>query len=483
MNSQAATSPDRDSLVALDALLRIRETGALNSLISNNNALKSPVTEQLASSNRESIASCPSSSLQAHLAARLSSLLPMNAASVLFSNANQQNAVLAAQLRLAAASSWGNGLLAAGNGQPMPSNVSPSQNSTPTGAIAGTPRPRHESFDLQSTVSSSEKNVESAEPSPASIRKEKVAEALRSKPQRGRKRDDLSETERLELTRTRNREHAKSTRIRKKARYQELLDREELYLQQQEQEDIDVQKRNYIQRILSLRQDMLRDQVQRQARNQLSGETSSSSRTRSLDGTLYQAVFPYERFRLMLAELIDPATSFEFDSLLPGDANADSDEAISKMLEWDEALVDRASCTYTNNFSEVLPSITYEIESGSDGIALNKNGDAFCRVEIFVQVPIRSESDASASVIGKKSKIMSGICSFQFGSKSNRLTSMRWTTLEDCCSKACPPVRAEDSNRPFQEYLQSQLVHPSVVSLDHVKQNEGDDNHGPGMNI
>lgn len=272
-----------------------------------------------------------------------------------------------------------------------------------------------------------------------------------------------------------------SLRIRKKARYQELLDREELYLQQQEQEDIELQRRNCIQSIVSLRQDMLRDQVQRQARNQQSGETSSSSMKGSLDGTLYQSVCPNEHFRAILTELVDPGRSFEFDSLLPGDSNADSDEAISKMHEWDEALVDRVSCTFTENLSEVLPSITYEIESGSDGIALNKNGDAFCRVEIFVQVP--SESDASASVTGKKRKIMSGICSFQFGSKSNRLTSMRWTTLEDLCSRACSSGRAKDSNRPFPEYLQSQLVHPSVVSLDHVKLNESDDIHGPGMNI
>jgi hypothetical protein len=44
------------------------------------------------------------------------------------------------------------------------------------------------------------------------VRKEKIDAALRSKPQRGRKRDNLSIHERLELTRTRNREHAKSTR-------------------------------------------------------------------------------------------------------------------------------------------------------------------------------------------------------------------------------------------------------------------------------
>ena len=44
------------------------------------------------------------------------------------------------------------------------------------------------------------------------VRRNKIENALRSKPQRGRKRDDLSVEERMELTRTRNREHAKSTR-------------------------------------------------------------------------------------------------------------------------------------------------------------------------------------------------------------------------------------------------------------------------------
>jgi hypothetical protein len=44
------------------------------------------------------------------------------------------------------------------------------------------------------------------------IRTAEIEAALRSKPQRGRKRDNLSSLERLELTRTRNREHAKSTR-------------------------------------------------------------------------------------------------------------------------------------------------------------------------------------------------------------------------------------------------------------------------------
>ena len=44
------------------------------------------------------------------------------------------------------------------------------------------------------------------------VRTDKIRDALNSKPQRGKKRGDLNRLERQELMRTRNREHAKSTR-------------------------------------------------------------------------------------------------------------------------------------------------------------------------------------------------------------------------------------------------------------------------------
>ena len=44
------------------------------------------------------------------------------------------------------------------------------------------------------------------------VRTDKILDALNSKPQRGKKRRNLNDMERLELTRTRNREHAKCTR-------------------------------------------------------------------------------------------------------------------------------------------------------------------------------------------------------------------------------------------------------------------------------
>ena len=66
--------------------------------------------------------------------------------------------------------------------------------------------------------------------SDAPFRTDKIQDALKSRPQRGKKRRNLNEQERLELTRTRNREHAKCTRMKKKARHTELLEIEQMYL-------------------------------------------------------------------------------------------------------------------------------------------------------------------------------------------------------------------------------------------------------------
>eukprot|EP00581_Thalassiosira_minuscula_P007675 CAMPEP_0183704826 /NCGR_PEP_ID=MMETSP0737-20130205/2087_1 /TAXON_ID=385413 /ORGANISM="Thalassiosira miniscula, Strain CCMP1093" /LENGTH=341 /DNA_ID=CAMNT_0025931841 /DNA_START=228 /DNA_END=1253 /DNA_ORIENTATION=+ len=78
-----------------------------------------------------------------------------------------------------------------------------------------------------------------AKPYEAEIRSDKIRDALNSKSQRGKKRQNLSDLERIELTRTRNREHAKSTRMKKKARLQELLAMEKKYLLLQEKEVLD----------------------------------------------------------------------------------------------------------------------------------------------------------------------------------------------------------------------------------------------------
>jgi hypothetical protein len=212
--SQTPSSPDRDALVALDALLRIRESGALDSAMANNNASITngkPSSLPLETYATKSIDSPPAASSLSHpFPASLSSLLHHHVAM----EASVAHYRLAAA-QAAAATSWGNSLLATNaphasrNG---PTDAAISASSTPAGAddrmvaSGATKSPDRETILEDSAI---RKRTESNE---FSVRQEKVEEALRSKPQRGRKRDDLSATERLELTRTRNREHAKCTR-------------------------------------------------------------------------------------------------------------------------------------------------------------------------------------------------------------------------------------------------------------------------------
>lgn len=70
------------------------------------------------------------------------------------------------------------------------------------------------------------------------VRSDKIRDALNSKPQRGKKRQNLNKSERLELTRTRNREHAKSTRMKQRARLEELIETEKKYLALKEKEKL-----------------------------------------------------------------------------------------------------------------------------------------------------------------------------------------------------------------------------------------------------
>ncbi|KAL3790697.1 hypothetical protein HJC23_009797 [Cyclotella cryptica] len=75
------------------------------------------------------------------------------------------------------------------------------------------------------------------------VRTDRIQDALNSKPQRGKKRRNLNDQERLELTRTRNREHAKCTRMKKKARHLELVEMEKMYLVLKSQQELNASRR------------------------------------------------------------------------------------------------------------------------------------------------------------------------------------------------------------------------------------------------
>ncbi|KAL7524319.1 hypothetical protein ACHAWF_000899, partial [Thalassiosira exigua] len=111
----------------------------------------------------------------------------------------------------------------------------------PAHPVAPPPATVSHGFGVQSPAAS----VNSRRPLEVEVRTDKIKDALQSKPQRGKKRENLSDLERLELTRTRNREHARCTRMKKKARLDHLIATEKRYalLQAKEASD-DLRRKN-----------------------------------------------------------------------------------------------------------------------------------------------------------------------------------------------------------------------------------------------
>jgi hypothetical protein len=188
-------STDRDSLVALDALMRIRES--CDSFEKNKNTNKNKNVNKTNSygSNKEITTSRTRLS-----GCGLNHLLPRNPAIMFMPQVRHPcySQLAVARAQAAAAANWGGNPFSSpparsNNTMPVPSDLATTNNSTSPHA--------------KTLATKQIKKVE-----PMVVSQDKIEAALRSKPQRGRKRDDLSDKERLELTRTRNREHAKSTR-------------------------------------------------------------------------------------------------------------------------------------------------------------------------------------------------------------------------------------------------------------------------------
>lgn len=248
-----------------------------------------------------------------------------------------------------------------------------------------------------------------------------------------------------------------------------MLDREELCLKMQEEENAHSDRRKCLQDFFTVRQTMLAERGQSQSHGETISGSPSQDRIDSVANRLY--------------DLVDSSVPFQFESSLPGCVDTGLEDAVSRMRECDDAMVQRV----TQTFSDVnLETLKYDVESGTAGIALNKNGDAFCRVKLVLEAPAATNDGGQ----NEKSKtvLLSGICSAEFSSESNRLTSLKWTILEDRCTghhQRSASVHSDTtSSERSSDTLVRQSVHPSVVSLDHARHNEADDNQqGPGMNI
>jgi hypothetical protein len=244
-----------------------------------------------------------------------------------------------------------------------------------------------------------------------SMRQEKVEAALKSKPQRGRKRENLSELERLELTRTRNREHAKSTRVRKKARYEELLDNEKCFYALQAKEELARRRRQCIIDFSALRASMARDSL------------VPALPAQSADVHVQH-----------LATLVEDVTTFSF--FAKGySVGGQHNHADGQMREFDRELTSRVAARFGE---AVLPLLVYDVSGSGDGIALSASNSGLAMIEISLS----AES---------KIPLMSGLLNFEFMNDSSKVRSVYWTVLKDCIDKEC---------------LSAQSSYPSVVSLE-----------------
>lgn len=251
------------------------------------------------------------------------------------------------------------------------------------------------------------------------VRREKVEAALKSKPQRGRKRENLNEQERLELTRTRNREHAKSTRIRKKARNQELLDKEQKLDAMVYCEELEERRRQTVIDFVAARERMLHACV-RYVPDELCG-------------------------------LIEDPTSFSFE-YTGGDVSPET-PGFDSLVEFDATLTSRL----IGRFGTDARSLLYcRLVGGADSVGLARDSSGLAMVELG----LATESSETS--------LLKGVVSVRFAEHSNKLKAVVWSTTVDSFDSA------------QLEKLRAQSSYPSVISLDRTSPAA---DAGPGMDI
>jgi hypothetical protein len=255
-------------------------------------------------------------------------------------------------------------------------------------------------------------------------------------------------------------------RLRKKARYQELLDSEEQLKLFQRSEKLQQERISTIMKFLNVRDVMLND----------------------ADPTAY----------IKLQELVDHLSTFQFEihgyKSISSDARKEQYHVpMANMLHWDRDIQER----YRPSSVDDVQSFHYNLADGVNGIAISKNGSGFARVDLLVQQPRDSPSDSSSKCL------LSGILAVQFASTSSRLSSASWTISQCHPSFSVHPSRQEgrqngtvaepssssightlSSSSLSNDTLENQMIHPSVVSLDFkVSHPETTEANGPGMSI
>lgn len=282
------------------------------------------------------------------------------------------------------------------------------------------------------------------------VRQQEIEKALLSKSQRGRKRANLNEVERLELTRTRNREHAKTTRLRKKARYQELLDGEQKLKALVRRDDLALERRQVVLAFVAVRERMLRSATGCQIED---NETAQ---------------------QVLLGELAEDVSALTYRDNSGLD---DGTPALDRMKRFDVSVASSAQRKFGSDHSSL--SVSYQVKGSVDDIAISPIGSALAEIEI---------------VGPGDERWLSALLKIDFAPTSAKIRAVALTA-------AVRHTERQQQQQPEPQGgggggdLDAQISHPSVVSLDIDKDrresDEGDvlkrmemhEESGPGMII
>jgi hypothetical protein len=139
---------------------------------------------------------------------------------------------------------------------------------------------------------------------------------------------------------------------------------------------------------------------------------------------------------------------------------------------FDENIVRRLEEEIT---SDSIGELCYKVVGDSDGIAVSKDGTGFARVELVARSSHDAYREVAALAEGRKGEknLLSSVVSFQFEPKSYKICSLSWCVLKDAMGASAPNSRCGSdtgvkSESSAKESLESQIVYPSVVSLDPV---------------
>jgi hypothetical protein len=264
-------------------------------------------------------------------------------------------------------------------------------------------------------------------------------------------------------------------RLRKKARYQELLDSEEQLKMFQRAETLRQERIATILKFVVVRDKMLND------------ATPSTSPSANIE----------------LQELVDHLSTFQFEIHSHKSISLDTtrteqhQDQHAIMSQFDRDIRERCRLSSTDD----VPSFHYNLVDGANDIAISKQGSGFARLELLVHQR-RDSSSQEESVL----KLLSGILTVQFASSSNRLSSVSWFITQYHPSFSIPSSRRHDerqvgavaasssqsngddqsrsslSTSSSHDTLENQMIHPSVVSLD-LKTSHTDITGGNGIGM